>query len=227
MSNVDEQRFKEALQTLVRDEPERLAFFDGLDSDAKLPPFVPNNTVGATPATGRPPLPTSARTKRVRYTFGIAAAAACLVMVLSINALDSGSNLDMLNTSVSEMSGSGGAAPEEAYNEVTPASAPEAAYDDVAPAPTAARTIPQPESEIEELDTADMDEANALTDDIDTPEEANAPTPATDDAGMDEAATPEAAATDPPTHPPVVPLVIIAAVAALLLILFIKRKKQK
>ena len=41
MTDRNEENFKLALKSLVNDEPQKLAFFDGLDAEAGVPPFVP------------------------------------------------------------------------------------------------------------------------------------------------------------------------------------------
>ena len=73
MNNRTEDNFKDALKTLVANEPEKLAFFDGADK-AVIPPFVPRETTE-----DRQKVVPFKRQRR-RYMFGMVAAAACCIV---------------------------------------------------------------------------------------------------------------------------------------------------
>ena len=79
MINRTEDNFKEALKTLVTEEPEKLAFFDGADKGA-IPPFIYDQTEDDT----RTKVVNIGAGRRRRNMFGMIAAAACsLVFVFA------------------------------------------------------------------------------------------------------------------------------------------------
>lgn len=72
MSNRSEESFNQTLKTIVNDEPGRLAYYNGLDPNAAVPPFVPSEKTIE--------LKRRDTSKRKKLNIGmIASAAACLV----------------------------------------------------------------------------------------------------------------------------------------------------
>ena len=84
MSTNNEDKFREAIKGLVRDEPEKLSFYDGLESPSEIRPFSP-----ATSGRHGGTIPKPASVRRRSYQFGMAAAAACFVVFLTVAAVDS------------------------------------------------------------------------------------------------------------------------------------------
>lgn len=78
MNTTKEEKFKETIKSLVHDEPEKLAFYKDLGPSSAIPLFVPSEK--STEETKY----LSVRTKKRRYAFGMAAAAACFVVFISI-----------------------------------------------------------------------------------------------------------------------------------------------
>ena len=101
MTDRTEDNFKEALQTLVANEPEKLAFYDGADKGA-IPPFVYEEVKEDT----RTKVVNAGAGRRRRNMFGLLAAAACSLVFVVASVLNYGPD-----TAV-KMTASGGAAPE-------------------------------------------------------------------------------------------------------------------
>lgn len=83
MNNRTEDNFRETLKTLVIEEPQKLAFFDGLDADSAIPPFVPTDTErngedNRKKYSGR----------RKRHMFSMLAAAACSLVLVCMAAVN-------------------------------------------------------------------------------------------------------------------------------------------
>ena len=74
MNNRNEENFKNAIKTLVREEPEKLTYFNGVDKGGEIPQFFPNrkkvSNVG----------------RRRLYSISMAAAAACIVVFAGVAA---------------------------------------------------------------------------------------------------------------------------------------------
>jgi len=95
LSTINEEKFKDTLKALVQDEPEKLAFFDGLEQPTAVPPFIPtgkNERIQTDP---------SIKTRRRHYTYGMAAAAACFIVFISITVAGLSSSMNMKTMSVS------------------------------------------------------------------------------------------------------------------------------
>ena len=92
---MSENSFRQAIKTLVQEEPGKLAFFNGLDESGAIPPFIPAETAQGMTASGGPGQNDSGERTRVtafkrrrRYNFAMATAAACFVVCLCVTAVN-------------------------------------------------------------------------------------------------------------------------------------------
>ena len=110
MKNRNEDNFREALKTLVRNEPDKLEFFSPLKFDDAIPPFYPQASGKEETGPARNRVLNTVR--RRRYNFSMAAIAACFVMFVSVAALnispDVASSGDMSDMEFSDMQGIAG-----------------------------------------------------------------------------------------------------------------------
>jgi len=107
-----EDNFKEALKTLVMDEPEKLDFFDGADKGA-IPPFVPFVYEEIKEDTRTKVVSINAGRRR-RNMFGMLAAAACSLVFVFAAAIN-------FNTDIAGQTPiGGGAAPDSAITMPAP-----------------------------------------------------------------------------------------------------------
>lgn len=75
MNSRNEEGFNQTLKTLVDNDPGKLAFYNGLDTNAAVPPFVPNEETIE--------LKRRDKARKTRLNAGmIASAAACLVFAI-------------------------------------------------------------------------------------------------------------------------------------------------
>ena len=112
MSTINEEKFKDTLKALVQDEPEKLAFFDGLEQPTAVPPFVPADVITSSEATNQSSETSDKQDERIkttvpikairrRYTYAMAAAAACFVVFFSITVAGLSPGMNMKTVSVS------------------------------------------------------------------------------------------------------------------------------
>jgi len=219
VNNKAEDNFKTTLKSLVNDEPQKLAFFDGLDLDS-IPPFVPDEISKDNTKTT---IDDNGADKRKKYsvrrrgnTFGMIATAACSVFLVCVAAINYGPD-PVMNMSMA----GGGGAPAPASVSEAPAAADVAEteesygqeYDSGAP-----ESAPVPETETYDSEAAEMQRPNAgRADDEATDNIAPAPLSVMTDNGY---------ASEIPAVP--LPLLIIGAIifAAFFLILFKRRRYQ-
>ena len=109
MTDRIEDNFKVALKTLVLDEPEKLAFFDGADKGA-IPPFVYEEVKEDT----RTKVVSINAGRRRRNMFGMLAAAACSLVFVFAAAINFNTDL------AGQAPISGGAAPDSAITMPAP-----------------------------------------------------------------------------------------------------------
>jgi len=150
---------------LVQNEPEKLAYFNGLEMPSAIPPFIPAekdtsaNVIARSEATKRLRLssenPTqsnertkttlSIQAKRRRYTYGMAAAAACFVVFISITAVSLTPGMEMEKMSADYSSAEAGGGEVAAADTAAPETAPEVPAE-IAEAPAPAPEAAEPEA---------------------------------------------------------------------------------
>lgn len=119
MNKGHEEQFRQTLKTIVIDEPEKLAFFDGAGTDAGIPPFIPSEQQRQHVE--------SYKKKRKYYNSGMTVAASFALVFLCVAALGfgrAGSAGGPLPTVLPDTSGGGGITASE------PAPPPMAAQED-------------------------------------------------------------------------------------------------
>jgi len=89
VNRINEEQFKKTLTALVMDEPEKLAFYDGLDPDADIPPFVP--AADEERHTDKADTRKTYAVRRRRYSLGMIAAVACCIVFVSVAVINNGS----------------------------------------------------------------------------------------------------------------------------------------